>query len=376
MKKIVKNHLGNFLAICLIFLIMMGWIFSGWPQIWPLGELGTSKIRIPPKIQIAYAIQTGTPSGDISTGSWTEGVPGADADAFLYNEIEEGSADGDTTYIVEITTETTSEVSLTSLTDPGVDTGHEIHVWMRSIGSGGPERLRVVLVQGTTVIATSGNLSNRSSTYSEQTFVISEADAANITNYSDLRIRFLNQGLGNNEEMRVTKAELQIPDAPVVGPATWREAEDTPTSGVNKNENIRLRIEVANTGAEATDYDYLLEYAAGSSCDGSESFIAVPVTASSEHFEMNTSAYVVDGQNTTAQLQNLEGYTFVPGKIVADPSNSSGFITLPFENYTEIEFVFWATSNATNGGDYCFRLTNIGTPLDDYPVYPELQIAP
>lgn len=367
----LSNHLGNFLITLLIFLILTGWIFVGWPQIW-------QDPPIPPKIQIAHAIQTGTPSGDISTGSWTEGVPGADADVFLYNEIDEGSADGDTTYIVEITTETTFEVSLTSLTDPGADTGHIIHIWMRSIGSGGPEKLRVALVQGTIVIATSENFTNRSSTYVEQTFAIAEAVAANITDYTNLRIRFLNQGLGNNEEMRVTKAELQIPDAVGVPPATWREVEDTPTSGVNKNENIRLRIEVTNSVSEATDYDYLLEYAAkvGGFCDSDESFIAIPVTASTEHFEMIDSTYFVNGEPTTNQLTVPDSFTFVAGRMVEDPSNSSGNITLPFENYTEIEFIFWATSNATNGGDYCFRLTNTGTTLDEYSVYPELQIIP
>ena len=55
---------------------------------------------------------------------------------------------------------------------------------------------------------------------------------------------------------------------------------------------------------------------------------------------MSTCAYVADGQDTTSQLQNLEEYTFVTGKIVVDPSNSSGNIILSFENYTEIEFVF------------------------------------
>jgi hypothetical protein len=34
MAKIVKNTIGNFLVIWLIFLMMASWIFSGWPQIW------------------------------------------------------------------------------------------------------------------------------------------------------------------------------------------------------------------------------------------------------------------------------------------------------------------------------------------------------
>jgi len=34
MAKIIKNNFGNFLIFCLIFLIVTGWIFSGWPRIW------------------------------------------------------------------------------------------------------------------------------------------------------------------------------------------------------------------------------------------------------------------------------------------------------------------------------------------------------
>ena len=30
-------------------------MFSGWPRIWPLDELGVNKIRIPPKIQVGLS---------------------------------------------------------------------------------------------------------------------------------------------------------------------------------------------------------------------------------------------------------------------------------------------------------------------------------
>jgi len=48
MAKIVKNNLGNFLVILIIFALVTGWIFSGWPQIW-------QKPPIPPEIQEAKA---------------------------------------------------------------------------------------------------------------------------------------------------------------------------------------------------------------------------------------------------------------------------------------------------------------------------------
>jgi len=41
----------KFLLKTLVFLLIFTWLFSGWPRIWPLDELGTSKIRIPPEVQ-------------------------------------------------------------------------------------------------------------------------------------------------------------------------------------------------------------------------------------------------------------------------------------------------------------------------------------
>lgn len=165
-------------------------------------------LNSPLTIKKAHAIQTGTPTGDVSTGSWDDETPGG----ALYDSIDEASADGDTTYIVDAATNTTAEVSFSSLTDPGVDTGHEIHIWIRSIGSKGPEKLDVALYQSTTLIEEFANQSNNSATYAEKTLALSEANVANITDYSDLRIRMTGDSIGSGEEMRVTKAELQIPD--------------------------------------------------------------------------------------------------------------------------------------------------------------------
>ena len=39
----------------LVTILVFSWIFSGWPQIWPLDELGVNKIRVPSKIQKAQA---------------------------------------------------------------------------------------------------------------------------------------------------------------------------------------------------------------------------------------------------------------------------------------------------------------------------------
>jgi len=52
-----------------VFLIIFAWVFSGWPQIWPLGESGVDKVRIPPEIYKAQAADTVV---ILTTGtSWT-----------------------------------------------------------------------------------------------------------------------------------------------------------------------------------------------------------------------------------------------------------------------------------------------------------------
>ncbi len=166
--------------------------------------------------------------------------------------------------------------------------------------------------------------------------------------------------------------------------ATWREAEDTgdPLTGTPLaiGDNIRLRVEVVNTGGgTALNYDYVLQYASttGSCATDPGGWVTVPILASTtnEHFEMATSSYFVNGTSTTALLANTEGYTFVNGKMVEDPSNSADNITLSEGRYTEVEFVFRATINAISGGTYCFRVINATNTLDSYDILPELTLA-
>ncbi|HUW71874.1 MAG TPA: hypothetical protein VMV66_01620 [Candidatus Humimicrobiaceae bacterium] len=48
MVKVVKNNFGNFLVVLVIFTLVTGWVFSGWPQIW-------RNPPIPPEVQVAKA---------------------------------------------------------------------------------------------------------------------------------------------------------------------------------------------------------------------------------------------------------------------------------------------------------------------------------
>jgi hypothetical protein len=158
--------------------------------------------------------QFGRPISDITVNSWTdEGT--TDNDGSLYTSIDEVTSDGDDSYILDAGANTMCEVELGDLEDPTVDTGFTLHLFMRSIGSGGPEKLDVHLMQGATTIATWNNQSNRSASYADQNLAVAEADAANIDDFTDLRVRMTGDSIGGSEEMRVTQVYLEIPDAPI-----------------------------------------------------------------------------------------------------------------------------------------------------------------
>ena len=53
-------------------------------------------------------------------------------------------------------------------------------------------------------------------------------------------------------------------------------------------------------------------------------------------------------------------------------------ITVATDEFTEVEYSIQATSNATPGGDYCFRLYDStgASVLDTYDVYAEASVVP
>ncbi len=184
-------------------------------------------------------------------------------------------------------------------------------------------------------------------------------------------------GSGNKAEI----STLYVLVTYTVPAATWAQTEDAVHTGLAKSTNIRLRFQVDNTGGSASAYNYRLEWAAQSgTCDtaySGESYAAVPDTATTEHFDMTLSgsSFYVDGDPTTAQLTNAEAYTFVAGDQVESTSNQSGAITLAQNQYTEVEYVFQANTNATDGGVYCFRVTNAGTALNSADVIAQVTLA-
>lgn len=164
--------------------------------------------------------------------------------------------------------------------------------------------------------------------------------------------------------------------------ANWLESEDAPSpilgAQIGKGSTTRLRFSAANTGGgDAENYNYRLEYAISSVGCASDpgGWIAVPVSYTSEHFNIIDSAYFADSATTTGRLANDEEYDFVSGDMVESPSNVSAGITLPEERYTEIEYALEVTANAADAQTYCFRITDDGSALDAYGIYAQVTLS-
>lgn len=158
--------------------------------------------------------------------------------------------------------------------------------------------------------------------------------------------------------------------------------EDTLLENLRPGVPTRVRIGVANEGSSTTAaYQYRLEYALRvSTCSAASGW--TDVGATNDAFNMFNSANITDGADTTNIAVGNGGVTnvgttfFANNNGVKDTSSQVAALALPGKNYTDLEYSVVASSTATEGATYCFRVTNAGTALNNYNVYPEVTIKP
>ena len=153
--------------------------------------------------------QFARPSSDVTTTNWTRSS-GTNAYYTYIDEVTPDNAD----YVQTQTANSGFEVLLSAVDDPQSNTGHIIRVRNWMVGSGAGEQRTILLLQGTTTIATliTGTLSRTVGTQNNITLTTAQADA--ITDYSNLRLRFTATTLAAGETYRVGWAEMEVPDPP------------------------------------------------------------------------------------------------------------------------------------------------------------------
>jgi hypothetical protein len=158
--------------------------------------------------------QIATPDGVVSSGTWVAVPSGT-----LATTIDEVSADdADYNESVSNPISDTFEVSLSNVAAPPVNTGHAMHYrYGKSAASGKRIDFLVSLRQGASTVIAQQTHTDVGSGFTSGILTLTEAEAGNITDYSDLRIRIIatSVGGGAGRTGRISWAQLQVPDSPI-----------------------------------------------------------------------------------------------------------------------------------------------------------------
>lgn len=152
------------------------------------------------------------PASDVTTTNWTR----SSGTSSYFTYINDVTADS-STYLQTQTQSSGLEIGLGgTVATPGSRDNHIVRLQAWSLGSSAAERHTVLLLQGSTTIATPvNNATLTRTTPTTITYTLTNAEATAITNYADLRLRFTATTLAASETYRVSWAELEIPDATV-----------------------------------------------------------------------------------------------------------------------------------------------------------------
>jgi len=208
--------------------------------------------------------QYARPDQDVSKENWDDAA-GGDNDNILYDEVNESSRN-DANYATSgslsfLDTTETWEAGLSNVVDPQSSSNHIVRYTYRKNASGGNViNLTVRLMQGTTQIA-SWTHTGIGTGFTLATQTLSAAEADSITDYSDLRLRFIatySSGIVARSA-QVSWAELEVPpatgvyDCSAVTVTAGKWALDRITSDgfdpriINSNEEGKICIRLSNT---------------------------------------------------------------------------------------------------------------------------------
>lgn len=156
--------------------------------------------------------QYARPDADDTVANWTDKSGGGT----LYTSIDEASADDATTYI-KVADNGGNEACVVRLGDVSAPGSSGTYIKYKAMtqdntGMGAPS-LKLELLQGTTVKATTTNTSVNTSSFTAYSYTIS--DVSGISDWTDLKMRItmVTQGIGMSDEMHVTQAYLETQDA-------------------------------------------------------------------------------------------------------------------------------------------------------------------
>ena len=160
--------------------------------------------------------QYARPDADDTDGNWTDKSGGGT----LYTSIDETSSDDATTYI-KVTDNGSNEACIVRLSDVSAPGSSGTYIKYTALTSdnaytGDPPDLKIELLQGSSVKATTTNSSVSTGSWTAYSFTIS--DVSGISDWTDLKFRITSiagsgGGMGAGDEMKVSQVYLETQDA-------------------------------------------------------------------------------------------------------------------------------------------------------------------
>jgi len=156
-------------------------------------------------------VQYARPDADDTDGNWVDQDDGSS----LYAAIDESSADDATTFI-KVADASSNEVCIVRLSDVSAPGTSGTYIKYKALtednmGMGQPG-LKLELLQGSSVKATTTNSSVNTSSFTAYSYTIS--DVSGISDWTDLKLRItMITNAGANDLMKVTQAYLETQDA-------------------------------------------------------------------------------------------------------------------------------------------------------------------
>lgn len=195
---------------------------------------------------------------------------------------------------------------------------------------------------------------------------------------TDFRYQVVELPLGPNPDVTQTHYHWRNDNgSETTATSATSGVQDTILSNAAEGTTYRLRIGLSNEGNVSSTAQYRLEYGVkGSTC--SQITTWTDVGASSDDWDMSPSTNITDGANTTNIATGSGGVTdenttFVTSNgAVKDTSSQTGSITLTNTEHVDLEYSIVANGAAVDGATYCFRVTNAGTAIETYDVYPQI----
>ena len=158
-------------------------------------------------------VQFARPDADEVLGTWTDDGSGT---TDIFQAIDEISR-SDTDFIITGNNPASDiyRAQLSNVTDPAVSTGHIVRYAFGKDAGARDIGIVVDLLQGASTVIATKTESAVAVGFAAGTFTLTGGEADNITDYTDLRIRFTadTTGAGAPAQAQISWFELEVPDS-------------------------------------------------------------------------------------------------------------------------------------------------------------------